>query len=153
MLLTVILFKNGFSFLNKNVFDILGMVETYFILKCLLRPGVVQCNSQLKQHDWIMEYVTYVKFLFTLTNATLCKLHTVKSEFRSWLPYITSIIKLWRKREQRRQRTLLGLVYSVMLISCCDTQFNRIQTTNTNDAWMTTDTKMALFTESSLNPT
>ena len=80
LLLTVILFKNGLSFLNKNVFDILGMVETYFILKCLLRPGVVQCNSQLKQqNDWIMEYVTYVKFLFTLTNATLCKLHTVRS--------------------------------------------------------------------------
>ena len=84
LLLTVILFKNGLSFLNKNVFDILGMVETYFILKCLLRPGVVPCNSQLKQqNDWIMEYVTYVKFLFTLTNATLCKLHTVRSEFRS----------------------------------------------------------------------
>jgi hypothetical protein len=117
---------NAFDILGMmvNVFDILGMMETYFMLKCLLRPGVVQCNSQLKQHDWIMEYVTYVKFLFTLTNATLCKLHTVKSEFRSWLPYITSIIKLWRKREQRRQRTLLGLVYSVMLISCCDTQFN-----------------------------
>ena len=67
-----------------NVFDILGMMETYFMLKCLLRQGVVQCNSQLKQqNDWIMEYVTYVKFLFTLTNATLCKLHTVRSEFRS----------------------------------------------------------------------
>ena len=132
-----------------NVFDILGMMETYFMLKCLLRQGVVQCNSQLKQqNDWIMEYVTYVKFLFTLTNATLCKLHTVRSEFRSWLPYIASIIKLWRKRTKKTKRALLDLVYSVMLICCCDTQFNRIQTTNTNDAWMTTDTKMALFTES-----
>ena len=34
-----------------NVFDILGMMETYFMLKCLLRPGVVQCNSQLKQQN------------------------------------------------------------------------------------------------------
>jgi hypothetical protein len=42
--------------LNKNVFDILGMIETYFMLKCLDSPGVIRCNSQL--NDWIKEYVT-----------------------------------------------------------------------------------------------
>ena len=57
LFLTVILFKkNGLSFLNKNVFDILGMIETYFMLKCLDSPGVIRCNSQL--NDWIKEYVT-----------------------------------------------------------------------------------------------